>query len=294
MKHRNAVALMVLCALMWSIGGVVSRHLETSEGLEVTFWRSVFACLTVLVWFIASRTPRPFAALVAGGATVWLSGLMWAVMFTCFMVALMLTRVANVLIMECLTPVFTALLAWVVLRKPVRPQTWLAILMAAAGIITMYIFDVSALEGRHLTGVLVALGIPVAAAINWVLLQGSGQRMDLTIAVLVGGVLSALATLPLAWPLQMSAQDFALLALLGVVQLGIPCILVMRVARHLAAHEMALLALLEVVFGILLAWLFGSESPGAATLIGGTVVLAALVYNELSKPSAPAAESLIA
>ena len=294
MKHRNAVALMVLSALMWSIGGVVSRHLESSEGFGITFWRSVFACLTVLAWFAASRTPRPFAALVGGGATVWLSGLMWAVMFTCFMVALSLTRVANVLIMECLTPGFTALLAWVVLRKPVRLQTWFAIVMAAGGIIMMYIFDVSGLEGRHLLGVLVALGIPVAAAINWVLLQRSGQHMDLTIAVLVGGVLSALATLPLAWPLQMSAHDFALLALLGVVQLGIPCILVMRVARHLAAHEVALLALLEVVFGILLAWLFGGESPGAATLIGGTVVLAALVYNELSKPSAPAAESLIA
>lgn len=294
MKHGNAVALMVLCALMWSIGGVVSRHLESSEGLEVTFWRSVFACLTVLIWFAASRTRRPFAALAGGGATVWLSGLMWAVMFTCFMVALSLTRVANVLITQSLAPVFTALLAWGVLRRPVAPRTWGAIVVAGMGIVSMYALDVVGLEGRHTTGVLVALGIPVAAAINWVLLQRAGRHVDLTIAVLVGGVLSALVALPLAWPLRISTHDMAWLALLGVVQLGIPCILVMRIARHLAAPEMALLALLEVVFGILLTWAFGGESPGAATLIGGTVVLAALVYNELSKPSAPAAESLIA
>jgi drug/metabolite transporter (DMT)-like permease len=130
--------------------------------------------------------------------------------------------------------------------------------------------------------------------VNWVVLQHAGQRVDLSVAVLVGGVLSAGVCLPLAWPLQLSAHDLALLALLGVVQLGIPCVLVMRVARHLAAPEMALLALLEVVFGILLAWGFGGERPGLATLIGGSAVLAALVFNELSKPSTKASESMLA
>ena len=294
MKHKSAVALMVGCALMWSLGGAVSRHFESTEGVEITFWRSVFACLTVLVWIVLSREPRPFSVLRSGGPTLWISGMMWAVMFTCFMLALSLTRVANVLIVQSLAPVFTALLAWAVLRKAVGRRTWAAIAVAAAGIVTMYAFDVSGLSGRHIAGVLVALGIPVAAAINWVLLQRSGQHLDLTLAVLVGGVLSAIAMLPFAWPLQMSAHDFALLALLGVVQLGLPCILVMRVARHLTAPEMALLALLEVVFGILLAWAFGGERPGAATLLGGSAVLAALVFNELSRPAAPAAESVVA
>lgn len=294
MKHRTAVALMVACALMWSLGGVVSRRLESAEGLTITFWRSVFASCTVLVWFAASRTPRPFAALVSGGRTVWASGLMWAVMFTCFMVSLSLTRVANVLITQSLAPVFTALLAWWVLRRPVAPRTWAAIGVAAVGIVTMYAVDVVGLSGRHVTGVLVALGIPVAAAINWVLLQRAGRDVDLTIAVLVGGLLSALVALPFAWPLRISPHDLAWLALLGVVQLGIPCVLVMRVARYLSAAEMALLALLEVVFGILLAWGVGGERPGAATLLGGSLVLAALVYNELSKPSAAKAESVVA
>lgn len=298
MKHRNAIALMILAALMWSIGGVVSRHLESHEGLEITFWRSVFASLTVLLWFAwrgrGSNSTRPFAVLAQGGSAVWISGVMWAVMFTCFMVALSLTRVANVLIMQSLAPVFTALLAWGVLRKPVAGRTWLAIIVAALGIVTMYAFDVSGMAGRHVAGVLVAAGIPVAAAVNWVVLQHAGQRVDLSVAVLVGGVLSALVCLPLAWPLQLSAHDLALLALLGVVQLGIPCVLVMHVARHLAAPEMALLALLEVVFGILLTWAFSAERPGLATLIGGSAVLAALVFNEVSKPSTKASESMLA
>jgi len=293
MTHARAVALMVAAALMWSIGGVVSRFLQSAEGLEITFWRSVFAALTVLAW-LAARRQGLWATLVAGSRAVWISGSMWAVMFTCFMVALSMTRVANVLIMQSLAPVFTALLAWVVLRKPVRPSTWTAIAVAAAGVVSMFVFDISGLGGRHLSGVLVALGIPAAAAVNWVVLQRAGKSLDLTAAVLLGGLLSALAALPWAWPLATSGRDVALLALLGVVQLGIPCILVMQAARLLTAPEVALLALLEVIFGILLAWWFGGERPGAATLLGGGAVLAALIYNELTKPTAAAGESVVA
>ena len=289
---------MVGAALLWSLGGVVSRYLESSEGLLITFWRSTFAALTVLAWFTLRRpdahSAKPFAVLREGGKAVWVSGAMWAVMFTCFMVALSLTRVANVLIMQSLTPVFTAMLAWGALRKPVGARTWLAIAVATGGIVTMYAFDVSGLAGRHVAGVFCALAIPVAAAVNWVVLQHSGQHIDISVSVLVGGVLSALACLPFAWPLQMSSHDLLLLAFLGVVQLGTPCVLVMRVARHLTAPEMALLALLEVVFGILLAWAFGGERPGLATLIGGSAVLAALVFNEMSKPSAVATEPVVA
>ena len=67
---------------------------------------------------------------------------------------------------------------------------------------------------------------------------------------------------------------------LGVVQLGIPCILAVQVTQRLMAAEVSLLALLEVVFGILLSALLTGERPGQATLWGGTAVLAALVYNE--------------
>ena len=287
MTSRQAIGLMIVCTLMWSVGGVLSRFFTTTEGFEVTFWRSVFAALTVLVWFAFTGMRKPLRQLLTGGLTVWASGLMWSVMFTCFMFSLSLTTVANVLITQSLAPVFTALLAWVALRQPVAPRTWLAIAVAAGGICLMYAFDVSALEGRHALGVLVALGIPLAGAINWILLQRNGTRLDLTSSVLLGAVISAGLTLPMAWPLGVGLQDLGLLAVLGVFQLGIPCILVMRAAARLAAAQTSLLALLEVVFGIFLTWLFGGETPGWATIAGGLAVLGALVYNEMGKTTAP-------
>jgi drug/metabolite transporter (DMT)-like permease len=291
MSHARALLLMILCCLLWSLGGVVSRHFESAEGFEVTFWRSLFAVLTVAAWLAWRQGTGAFSQLSRAGRIVWVSGAMWAVMFTCFMVALSLTRVANVLITQSLAPVVTALLAGVVLGQRVGARTWLAIAVAALGICAMYVFDVSGLDARHALGVLVALGVPLAAGINWVLLQRAGQGPDLSVAVLIGGTISAAVMLPLAWPLGVSAHDLGLLAVLGVFQLGVPCVLVMYVARHLTATETSLLALLEVVFGIMLTWLFSSERPGLATLLGGSAVLAALAYHELAarREAAPTA-----
>ena len=282
---------MIVGAAMWSIGGVVSRFFESADGFEVTFWRSLFAALTVAAWLALRRGRRAFVEVARAEGIVWLSGAMWAVMFTCFMLALSLTQVANVLITQSLAPVVTALLAWAILGQRVGVRTWAAITVAALGMCAMFVFDVSALDGRHALGVLVALGIPLAAGINWVLVQRAGRGPDLSMAVLIGGVISMVCTLPLAWPLDANAHDLMLLAVLGVFQLGIPCVLVMHVARYLTATETSLLALLEVVFGILLTWVFGGERPGWATLLGGCAVLGALVYHELAVPTGPSRQA---
>jgi drug/metabolite transporter (DMT)-like permease len=87
--------------------------------------------------------------------------------------------------------------------------------------------------------------------------------------------------LPFAWPLQASAHDLAWLAVLGTLQLAVPCLLMVRLTRELPAAEIALLALLEVIFGVAWAWLGAGERPAASVLLGGSVVLGALVANAL-------------
>ena len=98
--------------------------------------------------------------------------------------------------------------------------------------------------------------------------------------MLLGAIFSTLLTLPLAWPFQASAHDVVLLAGLGLFQLAIPCALSVICARVLKAPEVALLALLEIVFGIALAWLGANEAPQLNVLFGGVLVLSALLLNE--------------
>ncbi|ARV17320.1 hypothetical protein AEP_00358 [Curvibacter sp. AEP1-3] len=281
LTHNRAVLLMVLVALMWSTAGVVTRHLESARSFEVTFWRSFFTVISLLVILPVVSGRGVFAKLRSATPAFWLSGVCWSVMFTAFMVALTLTSVGNVLVTMSMGPLLTALMARIFIGHRIPARTWIAVLVAGAGIVYMYASQVDSIT---LWGTLVALCVPIAGATNWTVTQHAhdqGHDIDLMPAVWVGGVISCIVTLPLALPLQATAHDVALLGFLGVFQLAVPCVLSVRVAQVLKAPEISLLQLLEVIFGILLAWLGANEAPGSAVVSGGALVIGALLVNEL-------------
>lgn len=285
LTHSRAVLLMIAITLMWSIAGVVTRHLESARTFEVTFWRSFFTLLSLLVILPLFQGREVFARIRHAGRLLWVSGVCWSIMFTAFMVALTMTTVANVLVTMAVGPFITALLARVFIGHRIPARTWFAIVVAGAGIAWMHGAQVKLNDGpSQLVGTLVALLVPMAAAVNWTVVQRSqahGEKIDLVPAVLVGAAISSLATLPLAFPFAATGRDIGLLALLGLVQLAIPCVLSVVCARVLKAPEISLLALLEIIFGILLAWVGAGEVPGSSVLTGGALVIGALVANEL-------------
>ena len=160
LTHTQAVFLMVAVTLMWSIAGVVTRHLEQARSFEVTFWRSFFTVLSLLVILPFFQGRAVFAQdPPRGGRPLWLSGLCWSVMFTAFMVALTLTSVANVLVTMAVGPFLTALIARVFIGHRIPLRTWVAILVAGAGIAYMYGAQVAGGQlGRHAGGAVRAAG----------------------------------------------------------------------------------------------------------------------------------------
>jgi drug/metabolite transporter (DMT)-like permease len=306
MTHRRAVWLMVLATLFWSTAGVVTRQLHvTSNGFEITFWRSAFNAMTLVIFFTVTQGPGGlWRALLKTDRVLWLSGICWGAMYVSFMVAITLTTVANVLITMALMPLLTALLARLALKHSLPWRTWLAIAVTGLGMVWMYARASGGSQAMGL-GSLVALGVPLSASINWSLLQahqgsaksaaalldeGAGgtavvakalaPERDLRLAILIGAVLSALATLPLAVPFQVNTHDVSWLAFLGAFQLAAPSMLLVLASKALSAPEVSLLALLEVIFGVLWAWWGAGEVPTGDTLIGGAMVLLALAGNE--------------
>jgi drug/metabolite transporter (DMT)-like permease len=314
LTHTQAVFLMVAVTLLWSTAGVVSRVLESAGRFEVTFYRSAFTVLS-LMWMLPlwRAWSRAGEASTSGGVPIsrsawgqvlhrhwgflpesrafWVSGVCWAVMFTAFMLALGFTSVANVLIIMALGPLITALLARVALGQRLATRTWLTIVFAALGIAYMYgsqfwaaMADPRTPVSDLFIGSVLALCVPIAGAINWTVVQrvqSTGERIDLVPSVMLGAILSALMTLPLALPGTASAQDVVWLALLGWWQLAVPCTLSVLCAQVLKAAEVSLLALLEVMFGIALTWALVNEVPSNEVLLGGGLVIAALVLNEV-------------
>ena len=268
---------MVAAPVLWSSAGVVTRHIQAAEPFEQVFWRSLFAFAFVLVVLLIRRQ-HPWLSMRAAGVPGLVSGLMWAIMFTAFLFALSLTTTANALVVMSISPLLTALFAAMFLKDPVPVRTLFASAAAALGIAWMF---GSSLESHYL-GMAVASLIPVAAAINVVVLRGAAAQLDLVPAVMLGGALSCLIALPFALPFNATPRDLLLLAFLGVTQLGLPCMLLVIASRRLLAPEIALIGLLEVVLGPLWVWLAVGEEPGRATLIGGAVVIGALAANELA------------
>lgn len=269
---------MVACASLWSIAGLLMRASSVTNGWEATFWRSAFLAVVVLAILLVRNGRNTVRGIVTMGWPGLVSGLAWATMFTCFMLALSLTTVANTLVIMALLPFCAALAGWTVLGERVPGRTWAAMAAAAAGIGIMFH---DAFRTGNLDGSLIALGIPVAAAVNYVAVKVGRGRVNLIPALAVGGALSALVALPLAAPITADGKDISLFLALAVFQLAIPGILYTVVAvPRLSAAEIGLLSLIEVVLGPLWVWLARGEEPGAAVLTGGLIVVAALALNE--------------
>jgi drug/metabolite transporter (DMT)-like permease len=186
-----------------------------------------------------------------------------------------------------MAPLLSAILARVVLGERISLATWVVIGIAAAGLWWMVR---EALSGEGLIGLAIAAGVPLASAVNLVTIRRTGARVDLAPAVWIGAILSSLALLPFLardeW--LPPTTDLLVLLLLGAFQLALPCWLMVRAARLLKPHEVALIALLEVVLGPLWAWLGAGEVTPASTLQGGAVIVLALLANEWLRARQPA------
>jgi len=277
-EHNKGVLLMIGATLCWATAGVLVRNLDIKDGWEITFWRSLFMTLFVMGVLLARYGTATVDRIRAVGKSGTAVSALWALMYVCFILALGRTTVANVLVLSSISPFAAALLGGLVLHERVPGRIWLAMTAALGGIVLMF---VESINTGGLAGNLIALAIPLAFACNVVLLRRTHAHVDMIPTLLISGLLSMAVMLPLALPLQASARDLLLLAIMGVLQLAIGCLLFLAAAPRLAAAEIGLLAVLEIVFGTLSTWLAVGEHPGRLALSGGLVVIAALVINEL-------------
>ena len=285
-QHRKGIALIVGACLCWSSAGVLVRNMEVHDGWKITFWRSFFMTLFLLGVIAFQHGRRLPERMRAMGWPGIVTGLLFALMFISFILALSTTTVANTLVLGSVSPFVAALFGWLFLREAVLPRTWIAMIAALGGIVVMF-FD--SISGGVWTGNLIALCIPIAFATSVVILRKSRAEVDMIPSIFLAGVFSMILTLPFALPLSVSAVDLGLLAIMGVVQLGLGLMLFMLAVPYLSSAEITLLSVLEIIFGVVSTWLLVGEQPTTATLLGGGIVIGALVANQIASLRRPQA-----
>ncbi|HYL18556.1 MAG TPA: DMT family transporter [Burkholderiales bacterium] len=289
-EHRKGVLLMIGATLCWSTAGVLVRNMSLTDGWEITFWRSLFMTVFVMGVLLVQYGRTTIARIRAVGRSGVMVGALWALMYVSFILAIGRTTIANVLVLSSISPFAAALMGGLFLHERVPGRTLLAMLAAFAGVVLMF---VDSIGSGGLTGNLIALAIPLAFACNVVLLRKMHVSVDMIPTLVISGIISMALTLPLALPIDASTQDIGLLAIMGVVQLAIGLLLMLAATPRLKAAEIGLLSVTETIFGTFLTWLVIGEKPGELALIGGLIVIAALVINEavgLRKKSASPGE----
>lgn len=270
--------MMIVAATCWSSGGFLVRRQSLADPWEIVFWRSTFMVLFVAGVLAVIHGRRTAAAIRAVGAPGLASGVFLACTFFFFIASLTRTTVANTFVLMSVAPFTAAIAGRVFLREAVPPRTWLAMAVAFAGIVVMF---GDAIDSGQLVGNLLALGVPCFFAAQVTVLRKYHATVDMLPQVMIAGVVSIVVALPLALPFSVSGRDLAVLAVLGCVQLGTGCLLATAASRHLTATELGLLGLLEPILGPIWVWALMGEHPGTATLVGGAIVLSAVIVNEV-------------
>ena len=283
--RRRGQLFVVLAAIAWSTAGVVQRELSVGTATQLA-GRAIFAALALAAFVAVMSRGRPVAAFRAIGVAGLGVAVTTAIASGTFIVALNHATVANVLFMQAASPVAAALLAWFAFGESITRRTALAMAVALTGVALM----VGGPGSGGVLGVTASLVMMLAFAVSIVIVR---HRRDVSMlpAICLSQVLVVLVTGPFSHPGSGTGRDLLLLALLGVGQMGLGLAFVTMGARLLPAAEVALITLLEVVLGPLWVWISIAEQPAATAIVGGCIVIVAVLLQATEKTRARVASA---
>lgn len=284
MTRNRAILEMLLCAALWSIAGIFIKLIPWNS-IVIAGLRSLIAGLVMFVYmrargigFTADRRS------LAGGAALCLT-------LTCFVAANKLTTAANSIVLQFTAPMFIVVFSALFLKKRFSRADVLAVVLTMAGI-SLFFFD--QLTPGHLAGNCVAIFAGMAFACYYMSLEGASESQRMS-AILIAHGLTFLVGLPFTFvfPPELSAAPVACILVLGVVQLGIPYVLLGRASGACPPLACSLLGAVEPLLNPVWVFIFDGEAPGLWALIGGVVVVATItvwcVYGDLRGKKAGAA-----
>jgi drug/metabolite transporter (DMT)-like permease len=281
-SQRRGQVFVALAAVAWSSAGVLQRQLTLDTATQVQ-GRAVFAGAALLA-FVAlverGRVLHAFRTIGLAGVAV---ALCVATASGSFIAALNHTSVARVLFILAIAPMLAALLARVTLGEPITRRTVLAMGLALAGVTVML--------GAPGEGDLAGDGLAFVTALAFALMIVLTRwRHDVSMApaTCLAQVILIVAFAPFASPGEITGADVGWLATLGIGQIGLGFALLTVGARLIPAAQVGLITLLEVVLGPIWVWLALDERPSTLTLVGGAIVIVAIVIQTRGAPSEPA------
>ena len=274
--------LIFMGALSLSFGGLIVKSFEGATLWQILFWRSIFFSLTILAFLIITYKKKVFNSFYLSGLPGFIGGVVLSFGFCGYVIAMYSTTVANTNFIISLQILFLAIFGYFFLKEKISSITLLSIVLAITGVLIMV---GNSLGPGEMTGNLAAFSMPITFAVL-IMIVRKFPSVDMVPAQFVAGICCCLIGYALSNKLMISYHDIFLGFLAGFFQVGFGFIFITIGARTTPSAMVGIIMLSESVLGPVWAFLFASERPSMFSLVGGAVILLAVLiqfYSLLKK-----------
>ena len=271
--------LVFLGACSLSFGGLIVKSFEGATLWQILFWRSLFFILIIIIFLILTYKKKIFYAFKKSGLPGFIGGIILSSGFCGYVFAMYNTTVANTNFIIQTQILFLAIFGFFFLKEKISKITMISIILAIVGVIVMV---GSSLSPGQMTGNLAAFIMPVSFAIL-ILIIRKYPHVDMVPLQLIAGIAAMIVGYILAGKINISYHDIFLGFLAGFFQLGLGFIFITIGARNTPSAIVGIIMITEAVLGPFWAWIFINENPPLTALIGGSIIIFAVLLQFLLK-----------
>ena len=266
--HGRGLLIALAAVLLISFDALMVR-LADAPHWAIVFWRGWLICLSLGAWMLLTGKrlrlpPRRRDRWLIGASVILLSG-----NTSLFVLSVSQTAAANTVVILAASPFFAALFSRIFLREPVPLRTWVAITLAVLGVLVVF---GGGLQGGSAVGDGLALLLAMTVGAQLTILRRFPAVPRLPLVCLSGAIAGAMA-LPFADPFSLAPASYAVIGIMGAIQMPLATVLLTVATRYLPSPEVSLFLLIETILGpIWVWWILGETVPGL-TFVGGSIIL---------------------
>ena len=271
--------LVFLGAITLSFGGLIVKSFEGANLWQILFWRSIFFCLVIIIFLLITYKRQFFKAFINSGLPGVIGGIILGCGFFSYVFAMYNTTVANANFIIQTQTLFLAIFGYLFLKETISKITLVSIILAISGI-TLMLGD--SLTSGQMIGNVIAFIMPISFAVLIIIVR-KYPSADMIPLQLIAGVVAMIIGYVVAGRIDISLHDIFLGFLAGFFQVGFGFIFITIGARTTPSAVVGIIMMSEAIFGPLWAWIFINEQPPLIVLVGGSIVLFAVLLQFLSK-----------
>tara|TARA_Y100000741_G_scaffold105949_1_gene79141 strand:+ start:207 stop:1076 length:870 start_codon:yes stop_codon:yes gene_type:complete len=270
--------LIFLGAFCLSFGGLIVKSFEGATLWQILFWRQLFFVILVSIFLLLTYKKKIFVALYESGLPGFIGGIILGCGFSAYVFAMYKTTVANTNFIIQTQAIFLAIFGYLFLKEKISKLTLLSIILAITGIILMV---GNSLSPGQLSGNLVAFIMPISFAVLIIIVR-KYPKVDMVPLQLFAGIVAMLIGYFVSTKINISSHDILLAFIAGFFQVGLGFIFITIGAKKTLSAMVGILMMTEAVFGPFWAWMFLEETPQFIVLIGGTIIIVAVLIQFFS------------